>query len=207
MGAHQVISANATAIRFICAEKGKNVKKTVKPISRGNTRSNTALLNAHKPQNNAVNWDTGRRYGVGRKGGARFLTQADRKSRLLLAAKVPNGTAEAVRDALIQMFNPLPAEKLRSITSDRGHEFAKHSEVSDALRGVPFYFADPYSPWQRGPMKTPTVCCGNISRKKHPLMMFPMLSLRTLLQRSIFALANALTGYLPLKSSLIPCCT
>lgn len=87
---------------------------------------------------------------VGRKGGARFLTQADRKSRLLLAAKVSNGTAEAVRDALIQMFDPLPAEKLRSITSDRGHEFAKHSEVSDALRGVPFYFADPYSPWQRG---------------------------------------------------------
>ena len=57
------------------------------------------------------------------------------------------------------------------------------------------------------PMKTPTVCCGNISRKKHLLMMFPMLSLRTLLQKSISALANALTGYLPLRSSLTPCCT
>lgn len=68
----------------------------------------------------------------------------------MLAVKVPNGTAEAVRDALIRMFSALPAEKLRSITPDRGHEFAKHSDVSDALRGIPFYFADPYSPWQRG---------------------------------------------------------
>ena len=48
------------------------------------------------------------------------------------------------------MFSALPVEKLRSITPDRGHEFAKYSEVSDALHDVPFYFADPYSPWQRG---------------------------------------------------------
>ena len=87
---------------------------------------------------------------IGRKGGARFVTQVDRKSRFLLAAKVQNGTAEAVRDTLIRMFSALPVEKLRSITPDRGHEFAKYSEVSDALHDVPFYFADPYSPWQRG---------------------------------------------------------
>ena len=80
---------------------------------------------------------------IGRKGGARFVTQVDRKSRFLLAAKVQNGTAEAVRDTLIRMFSALPVEKLRSITPDRGHEFAKYSEVSDALHDVPFYFADP----------------------------------------------------------------
>ena len=87
---------------------------------------------------------------IGRKGGARFVTQVDRKSRFLLAAKVQNGTAEAVRDTLIRMFSALPVEKPRSITPDRGHEFAKYSEVSDALHDVPFCFADPYSPWQRG---------------------------------------------------------
>ena len=86
----------------------------------------------------------------GRKGGARFVTQVDRKSRYLLAAKVPNGSSEAVRDAMIRMFGQIPNEKLRSITPDRGHEFAKHREVSTALHGVPFYFADPCSPWQRG---------------------------------------------------------
>ena len=87
---------------------------------------------------------------IGKKGGARLTTMADRKGRFLLAAKTPNGTAEAVRDSIIHMFRQIPAEKIRSITPDRGHEFAKYAEVSDALHGVPFYFADPYSPWQRG---------------------------------------------------------
>lgn len=63
---------------------------------------------------------------------------------ILLAVKTPNETAEAVRNSMI------PAEKIRSITPDRGHEFAKYAEVNDALHGVPFCFADPHSPWQRG---------------------------------------------------------
>ena len=69
---------------------------------------------------------------------------------ILLAVKTPNETAEAVRNSMIRMFSKIPAEKIRSITLDRGHEFAKYAEVSDALHGVPFCFADPHSPWQRG---------------------------------------------------------
>lgn len=37
----------------------------------------------------------------------------------------------------------------KSITPDRGKEFAKHALVSDQLNGTPFYFPDPHSPWQR----------------------------------------------------------
>ena len=69
---------------------------------------------------------------------------------ILLAVKTPNETAEAVRNSMIRMFSKIPAEKIRSITPDRGHEFAKYAEVNDALHGVPFCFADPHSPWQRG---------------------------------------------------------
>lgn len=87
---------------------------------------------------------------AGKKGGARLLTQVDRKTRYLLAVKVPNASSEAVRDTMILMFSRLPESKVRSITPDRGQEFAKHAEVSAALHDVPFYFADPYSPWQRG---------------------------------------------------------
>ena len=36
-----------------------------------------------------------------------------------------------------------------TITSDNGCEFAKHLEISDEL-GVDFYFAHPYSSWERG---------------------------------------------------------
>lgn len=69
---------------------------------------------------------------------------------ILLAVKTPNETAEAVRNSMIRMFSKIPAEKIRSITPERGHEFAEYAEVNDALHGVPFYFADPHSPWQRG---------------------------------------------------------
>lgn len=69
---------------------------------------------------------------------------------ILLAVKTPNETAEAVRNSMIRMFSKIPAEKIRSITPDRGHGFAKYAEVNDALHGVPFCFADPHSPWQRG---------------------------------------------------------
>lgn len=69
---------------------------------------------------------------------------------ILLAVKTPNETAEAVRNGMIRMFSKIPAEKIRNITPDRGHEFAKYAEVNDALHGVPFCFADPHSPWQRG---------------------------------------------------------
>lgn len=38
---------------------------------------------------------------------------------------------------------------LESFTTDRGKEFARHKEVEQIL-GVPMYFADAYSAWQRG---------------------------------------------------------
>lgn len=87
---------------------------------------------------------------AGKKGGACLVTQVDRKTRYLLAMKVPDLSSEAVRDAMILMFRRLPEDKVRSITPDRGREFARHAEVSAALHGIPFYFADPHSPWQRG---------------------------------------------------------
>lgn len=48
------------------------------------------------------------------------------------------------------MFQQLPKEKVKTVTPDRGKVFAKHLEVSPALDGLPFYFADPHAPWQRG---------------------------------------------------------
>lgn len=87
---------------------------------------------------------------AGKRGGAHLLTQVDRKSRYLLAVKVPDNTSETVSRAMIEMFRPLPEEKVLSITPDRGREFSGHAQVTSAIHQVPFYFADPYSPWQRG---------------------------------------------------------
>jgi IS30 family transposase len=57
-------------------------------------------------------------------------------------------TAEAVRDALVQALAALPAHLRRSLTWDQGKEMALHAEISKAL-GMPVFFCDPHSPWQR----------------------------------------------------------
>jgi len=50
--------------------------------------------------------------------------------------------------AIIQKVNPLK-DITKTITSDNGKEFAYHKQVSKAL-DTNFYFAHPYSSWERG---------------------------------------------------------
>ena len=41
-------------------------------------------------------------------------------------------------------------DKLLTITTDNGSEFAEHQWISRQLGGVPVYFTDSYSSWQKG---------------------------------------------------------
>ena len=87
---------------------------------------------------------------AGTKGGSRLLTLTDRKSRFLLTTKVPTAAAEVVCGKMTELLSSLPVDKAKTVTPDRGREFAAHGDVSRALKHVSFFFADPYSPWQRG---------------------------------------------------------
>ena len=51
---------------------------------------------------------------------------------------------------MIALLITLPPELRRSVTPDRGKEFASHPRVSAALDGLPFYFPNPHAPWKRG---------------------------------------------------------
>jgi IS30 family transposase len=76
-------------------------------------------------------------------------TLVDRASRFTILLHLPGRhTAEAVRDALIAAFSQLPPELRRSLAWDQGKEMALHAEISAAL-GMPVYFCDKASPWQR----------------------------------------------------------
>ena len=57
--------------------------------------------------------------------------------------------AIAMKDALAVTMATLPEQLRRSLTWDRGKELAQHAQLKIET-GLPVYFADPHSPWQRG---------------------------------------------------------
>lgn len=84
---------------------------------------------------------------AGTKSGPCLVTLTDRMSRFLLSKKAEKKSAVYVRDIMIQCLRDQP---LHSITPDRGKEFSRHAEVTEALNNVQFYFPQPHQPWQRG---------------------------------------------------------
>ena len=57
--------------------------------------------------------------------------------------------AEAVRDAIASSIITLPQQLRRSLTWDQGAEMSQHVQLRIDT-GLPIYFCDPHSPWQRG---------------------------------------------------------
>jgi len=87
---------------------------------------------------------------IGKDGRTAIGTLVERATRYCLLLHLPHRHgAEQVRDAMITTIATLPTHLWRSLTWDRGIEMARHREITIAT-GLPIYFADPHSPWQRG---------------------------------------------------------
>jgi IS30 family transposase len=80
-----------------------------------------------------------------------MVTLVERSTRYVLLGHLPGGdhTAEIVRDVLVDLIGTLPEHLRGSLTWDQGAEMAAHKSFQIAT-GVPVYFCDPASPWQRG---------------------------------------------------------
>lgn len=81
------------------------------------------------------------------KGKSCLVTLVDRKSRYLVGGKAEAKKSDEVNKVMIEALKDQPC---KTITPDRGKEFAKHKEASEALDKVEFYFPKPHHPWQRG---------------------------------------------------------
>ena len=68
---------------------------------------------------------------------------------LVLLAKMDDWSAASALAGYAAKLKTIPDELRLSLTYDQGKEMARHAELT-AQTGMPVYFCDPHSPWQRG---------------------------------------------------------
>jgi IS30 family transposase len=85
---------------------------------------------------------------IGKGHSGALVSLVERKSRYTLLQPVTQRLANLVADATISLLHPL-ADFVHTITGDNGKEFAEHVRMAEILK-TNFYFAHPYSAWERG---------------------------------------------------------
>jgi len=76
-------------------------------------------------------------------------TLVERTTRTTLLVSLKKKDALSVREAFAKAFKRIPKKFTKTLTYDRGIEMAQHKMFTKET-GIQVYFADPYSPWQRG---------------------------------------------------------
>ncbi len=94
-----------------------------------------------------------------------LVTLTERKSRFTLLGKVPQRTAQAVRNRIQHLLLPVN-DKAHPLTSDHGKEFADHQQIAEMLQ-LEFYFAHPYAAWERGTNENTNGLLRQYFPKKH----------------------------------------
>lgn len=96
----------------------------------------------------AGHWEGDLIMGAGNR--SAIATLVERASRYVVLVHLPDGhTANWVRDGVVAAFTALPVSLRRTLTWDQGKEMAQHLEIT-AATGMPVYFCQAHSPWQRG---------------------------------------------------------
>jgi IS30 family transposase len=121
--------------RFPSDDRRGQIKNAV-PISERPEKANRRKKLGH--------WERDTMLGKDRKTGVLVIT--DRKSRFNKFRKLNRKLSPKVTKETVIALNGLP---VKSITNDRGHEFADHQSCAKKLK-IKIYFCDPYSSYQRG---------------------------------------------------------
>jgi IS30 family transposase len=91
-------------------------------------------------------WEIDTIIGKNHKGA--IVTAVERKTKFNCLRLVPKKEAGLVTSALIDMLKPYK-NLVYTLTCDNGKEFSEHEKIAQALQAK-FYFAHPYSSWERG---------------------------------------------------------
>ena len=82
--------------------------------------------------------------------GSAMVTLRERTTQYGIIINLPDDhTATSVNTAVTEAFAAMPSHMKRTLTWDQGVEMARHQELT-AATGVPVFFAERSSPWQRG---------------------------------------------------------
>jgi len=147
--------------RHVAADKAgggklyKALRQGHKRYRRGTNSKRSVIPDPRSIDERPAIVDTRERFGdwevdtvLGKHGTGALVTLAERKSRMYLVRKVAAKRASDVQDAIIDMLQPYAAH-VHTITADNGSEFVEHKAIAQALN-TDFYFAHPYSSWERG---------------------------------------------------------
>jgi len=91
-------------------------------------------------------WEIDTIIGKGNKGA--IVTIAERATAFVLIAKLNGKNAMDLAKAVVRLLAPFK-DLVLSITADNGLEFAMHKYIAEKLE-ADFFFAHPYSSWERG---------------------------------------------------------
>lgn len=87
---------------------------------------------------------------IGKGNKSQIATLVERTTRIVMLVRIPyDRNAERVAELLGRKMETLPEVLRNSVTWDQGKEMAKHADFT-VRTGMPVYFCDPHSPWQRG---------------------------------------------------------
>lgn len=87
---------------------------------------------------------------IGAHGESAIGTLVERTTGFVMLLHLPGDrTAATVAEAITAKIPEIPDILRRSLTWDQGIEMALHTKITEAI-GLPIYFCDPHTPWQRG---------------------------------------------------------
>jgi IS30 family transposase len=85
----------------------------------------------------------------GTRNGSAVGTLVERTTRLVILARREGPDAGSARAGFTKKLRHVPAPLRKTLPDERGKEMAEHERLAQRL-AIQIFFADPYSPWQRG---------------------------------------------------------